>query len=278
MPVLDLPRSARSASTPRRSRATSAAGSGTPPPARASGRSRSPSTTTSCPTQRTRTLAASPRRSPCSRSPSSPTGRSSRCRTPSAEVPEELVDAGARACCASSVAELAPGRGPARAGGRHGRRRPRQPTAARRSATTSSSSAPAGSSRRSRRRSSGMSAGETKEIELRARRRLDRDGRGARSRRSRRRCCRRSTTSSRAPRASSTRSTSCAPTSSSGSREQIEAEVDAAFRAAAVDALVEASNVQASGPLVERAHARAAERPRALARAPRHHARDLPRR
>ena len=34
-------------------------------------------------------------------------------------------------------------------------------------------------------------------------------------------------------------------------REQLELEVDAAFRAAAVDALVEASNVQAAGPLVD---------------------------
>ena len=36
-----------------------------------------------------------------------------------------------------------------------------------------------------------------------------------------------------------------------GLREQLEVEVDAAFRAAAVDALVEASNVDAAGPLVD---------------------------
>ena len=71
--------SARSASTPRRSTVTSAAGSGTRRPARASTRSRSPSTSTTCrrPTART---GASRRRSRCSRSPSPPTGRRSRCR------------------------------------------------------------------------------------------------------------------------------------------------------------------------------------------------------
>ena len=74
---------------------------------------------------------------------------------PEAEVPEELVDAGARG--AARVGRRARARrGPAREGGRHARRRHRLARRARPSATRSSSSAPAGSSRRSRRRSSAL--------------------------------------------------------------------------------------------------------------------------
>ena len=190
-------------------------------------------------------------RSRCSRSPRSSTGRRSRCRRPEAEVPEELVDAGARGAARDRSPSSCP------------------PRTARRSEgdtlvvdlvspdgeaqrDTSSSSAPGGSSRRSRRRSSARQ------------RRRDEDGRPTSSpttstatvddhasRRSRRRCCRSSTTSSRAPPASSTRSPSCAPTSSAVCASSSRSEIEDAFRAAAVDALVEASNVQAAGPLVE---------------------------
>ncbi len=60
-------------------------------------------------------------------------------------------------------------------------------------------------------------------------------------------------------------------------REQIEEEVETQFRAAAVDALVEASDVEPSGPLVESRTRRAPDRPHPLARAARDLARDLPR-
>ena len=55
----------------------------------------------------------------------------------------------------------------------------------------------------------------------------------------------------RAP-TSSTRSPSCAPTSRSASASEITEEVETHFRAAAVDALVAASDIKPSGPLVHR--------------------------
>ena len=57
--------------------------------------------------------------------------------------------------------------------------------------------------------------------------------------------------------------------------EQLEDEVETQFRSAVVDALVEASNVQVGGPLVEARTRELLERARALAREPRHHRRGL---
>ena len=159
-------------------------------------------------------------------------------------------DAGARGAAASGRRARARRR-PRRAGGRHARRRPRRPRTVRASPTRSSSSEPAGSSRRSSRRSWARRSGETRAVSY------ELGGRRARARSrspsstSTRRCCPRSTTSSPARRPSSTRSRSCAPTSRAGSGQQWRRRSTPHFRAAAVDELVRASNVQGAGPLVE---------------------------
>ena len=72
-----------------------------------------------------------------------------------------------------------------------------------------------------------------------------------------------STTSLRAPRASSRRSPSCAPTSRRACASRSTEEIEAQFRADVADALVAASKVDAAGPLVE---ARTRELLRGLAR------------
>ena len=97
----------------------------------------------------------------------------------------------------------------------------------------------------------GASSGRDEDRPVRAGGRAPRRPSRSRSRRSRRRCCPSSTTSSRAPPASSTRSPTCAPTSRRRLREQLDAEIENAFRANAVDALVAASEVSPAGPLVE---------------------------
>ncbi len=58
-------------------------------------------------------------------------------------------------------------------------------------------------------------------------------------------------------------------------RTALDAQIDGAFRAAAVDELVRASNVQGAGPLVEARCAGAPERLRPLAGQPRHHSRGV---
>ena len=107
--------SGRSASTPRRSRATSAAGSGTPRPARASTRSRSPSSTTTCRRARARTGASRPP-SRCSRSPSPPTGRSSRCRSTRPSAAGGGRTRSSRRCSAPSPSSIPVEGRPAQAG------------------------------------------------------------------------------------------------------------------------------------------------------------------
>ena len=97
---------------------------GTRPRAPASARSSSRSTTTSC-RERRRGLALHRDRVACSRSPSRPTGRSSRCRRRRPRCPRRSSSTSSNVL-RSSVAELDAGRGPARAAGRHGRRRPRR--------------------------------------------------------------------------------------------------------------------------------------------------------
>ena len=176
---------------------------------------RSPSTTTTCrpPTtttwQFTATVAVQPKPEP--RRLDEARGAVRRARGPAASSSTRSSRR-----CARRVAELAPVEGrPARTGdvlvidalderGR-GAARPR---------------------RRARRRPAveeieraliGATPGETKAVEFELADGSSGKAAGRRSRRSRRRCCRRSTTTWRAPRASSTRSRSCAPTSSSGS-------------------------------------------------------------
>ena len=191
--------------------------------ARASARSRSPSTTSSCPRPTTRTGSSS-RRSRCRRSPSSPDWTTLEVGAIEPEVPEELVQQELDALRAT-VASSSPSKA-----ARSGRTTP----------WSSTSISPQGETRRDyvvelgrgavveeiEQGLVGMSAGETKEIELRARRRLDADrvgdgegdqGEGAAAS---------STTTSRAPRASSRRSPSCAPTSRRGCAAQIEEEIE----------------------------------------------------
>ena len=217
--------------TRRRSTATSAAGSGTPPRRRGIRPVAQPEYDYELPDASgdatgsfTATVAVQPK-------PELPTGRRSRCPTPSPRSrrswsTQELEELQA------TVAELAPVDGPPGAGRRRRSSSTSSMPAATRSATTSSSSAAAGCVAGDRAALVGVSAGET---------RVGRDSRSATARRSavevdgqgdqgegaaaarRRARARRS--------ASSTRSTSCAPTSSSGIREQLEGEVEAQFRA-----------------------------------------------
>ena len=112
----------------------------------------------------------------------------------------------------------------------------------------------------------GASVGETRRSHYELARRVRRRPSTSPSSTSTRRCCRRSTTSSRARRASSTRSASCAADIEGRLRAALEEEIDAAFRAAAVDTLVRASNVQGAGPARRDAGAGAARRLRPLAR------------
>ena len=185
-----------------------------------------------------------------------------------AEVPEELVEHGARGA-AQLGRRARPGRRPAGAA----------------RATRSSSTSPAPTARRQR--------DTVVELGSRPARRRDRErarrrrasarrstsryeladgtettGRGHASRTSTRRCCRSSTTSSRARPASSTRSPSCAPTSRAACAQRSRSEIDAAFRAAAVDELVDAPRTsRRAGPLVEARARELLERLRPLARA-----------
>ena len=252
--------SARSVCTARRSRATSPAGSGTPPRSTRIALSTQPELDYELPASRqhrlelhgdgVRAAEAGRRRLDEARGSLRRAGGSGGPRRPRAERPAfDGCRAGAR-------------RGPARSA-RATRSSSIWSPATAASATTSSSSATGRLVPELEEQLVGMSAGETKEIEL------DRpgeeepaqveavdqgdQGEGAAAS---------STTSSRAPPRSSTRSRSCAPTIEQRLREQVEAEVDEAFRRATLDRLVEASKVAGLRPARRGAHAHAAARAR----------------
>ena len=169
MPLL-VQRVGRERLYPRPSRVTSAAGSGAPPPARGSTRSRCRNTSTTCRLGSRQLAVRRDRRRPA-RSPSRPTGRSSRCRATSPSCPSPpCTPSSTRSSTRSPSSSLS--------------RAARPQTATRwsstssapdgsRSATTSSSSArPA--RRGDRERHPRPGAGESQRDLVRARRRLDR--------------------------------------------------------------------------------------------------------
>ena len=191
-----------------------------------------------------------------------------------AEVPEEAVQAELEVL-QRTVAELVAGRGPRRAGRRHGRHRPRR--RGRLGAARLRRRARLRAARRGdRERHPRPLAGESREIAYELADGSRRSATVSAQGDSRSACCRRSTTSSRRPRPSSTRSPSCARTSRPGCARRSTTRSRALFRAAAVDELVKATNFDAAGPLVEAAHARAPDRARAQPAGARHRRRLLP--
>ena len=195
---------------------------------------------------------------------------------PEAEVPAELVDAEIEAL-RHSVAELAPVEGrPATDG----------------DVVVVDVVSPSGEARRDmvvelgtgrmvdelEEALTGMSPGETKDVEHEVVDGTTRAASRSRSTRSRRRCCRRSDDD--LARAASEFDTLAELRADIEGRlqEQIAAEIDAGFRAATADTLVQAVRRPAVRPARRRARERAAERIPAHARAARHLPRDVSRR
>ena len=260
---------------PRRSRATSAAGSGTPPRGRASARSTQPELDYELPASDdedwrfTATVAVQPK-------PELPDWTQLEVRDAEAEVPRGARRRRSSTSSAATVAELAPVEGRPAQAGRHRRPRPRRRAGeAQRDYVVELGGGrlveelEQGARRHERRRDEGdpvRARATTRASSVDVTRQGD-QGEGAAAARRRARALRlRVRHARRAARRHRGRL-----------REQLEDEIEAQFRGAVADALVEASNVEPGRAARRGAHPRAAERARPLGRAPRRPARHVPR-